>query len=323
MLSRARRQPAAGRFRLSARAGASTGSILAGLPQTSAIVASLLLAGCGGGVHRLVADTPVRLGRPYMIGGRTYAPYDDTRYDAIGEASWYGTREQGHATANGERFDRRRVSAAHPTLPLPSYVEVTRLDTGRRMIVRVNDRGPFARDRVLDLSREAARGLDIDRAGRALVRVRRVTPTSGQAKALRRGYPVMLASVSPTASPQGVGPAPALPPSLPIVPRAPGPISPPLSLPVPVPVPDTSLPLAHWIVVATPADADAADALASALAGEGGRVEAAGGGYRVLTGPYSSAPARADALARLASRGYQGAVALDAPASIANGTTPP
>jgi rare lipoprotein A len=274
-------------------------------------------------VHRLVSDAPARLGRPYTVAGRTYVPYDDSRYDTIGEVSWYGTREQGRPTANGERFDRRRVSAAHPTLPLPSYVEVTRLDTGRRMIVRVNDRGPFARDRILDLSQEAARGLDIDRAGRALVRVRRVTPTSAQAKALRRGFPVMLSSVSATASPPGVGPAPALPRSLPVVPRSPVPIPPPSVAPVPPPASGTALPLAFWIVVATPADPDAADALASALAGEGGRVEASGGGYRVLTGPYPDGATRADALARLATRGYQGAVALDAPEPIANGTTPP
>ncbi|WP_419825356.1 septal ring lytic transglycosylase RlpA family protein [Sphingomonas sp.] len=265
-----------------------------------------------------MADAPVRLGRPYAVGGRTYVPYDDSRYDTIGEASWYGTREQGRPTANGERFDRRRVSAAHPTLPLPSYVEVTRLDTGQRMIVRVNDRGPFARDRILDLSREAAHELDIDRAGRALVRVRRVTPTSGQAKALRRGYPIMLASVRATASPPGVGPVPASPRPLPRAPVA----TPPLAVPPSRPQ-DVIATSGYWIVVATPADPDAADALASVLAGEGGRVEPSGGGYRVLTGPYVDAVARADALARLASRGYQGAVALDAPGLIANGTTLP
>ncbi|HLY91333.1 MAG TPA: septal ring lytic transglycosylase RlpA family protein, partial [Acetobacteraceae bacterium] len=147
----------------------------------------LLLAGCGGGVHGLVPDTPVKLGRPYMVGGRSYVPVDNPAYDQIGEASWYGNAEQGRSTANGETFYRQRPSAAHTTLPLPSYVEVTRLDTGQRILVRVNDRGPYARDRILDLSEEAARELGIQRAGRALVRVRRVTPGSSERKRLQRG----------------------------------------------------------------------------------------------------------------------------------------
>ena len=260
----------------------------------------LLLAGCGGGVHRLVADTPVRIGRPYAIAGRSFVPRDDPGYDTIGEASWYGTHEQGRRTASGETFDKRRVSAAHTTLPLPSYVEVTRLDTGDRMIVRINDRGPFARDRILDLSREAAREIGVDRAGHALVRVRRVTPTAKQAKALRRGYPVMLSRVDPSASRLGVGPRPVLPAQLPVMPRAAIVRTPPA-------------PGQRQIVVATPADPDAADALASALAGEGGRAVATGGGYRVVTGPYPDEDARSAALARLHARGYGGAVALDAP----------
>ena len=165
----------------------------------------LLLAGCGGGVHGLVADTPVKLGRPYVVGGRSYAPVDDPSYDQVGEASWYGNAEQGRATANGETFYRQRPSAAHRTLPLPSYVEVTRLDTGERILVRINDRGPYARDRILDLSEEAARELGIERAGRALVRVRRVTPGRGERKRLQRGYPVVLSSVEPTATPLRVG----------------------------------------------------------------------------------------------------------------------
>ncbi|HEY0316486.1 MAG TPA: septal ring lytic transglycosylase RlpA family protein [Sphingomonas sp.] len=277
-----------------------------------------LLAACaGGGTHRLVADTPVKLGRPYAAGGKVYAPADDSRYDRTGLASWYGNREQGHATANGERFDRRRVSAAHPTLPMPSYVAVTRLDTGRTMLVRINDRGPYARDRILDLSEEAARQLGIDQAGTALVRVRRVTPDASQRDALRRGYPVMLASVAPTATPPRAGrmaisKAPALSPTA---------VAPPPDAeypPEPAPSPYSASPIvlrpaASEILVASPADPDAADALASALAPEGGHVVAAGGGYRVVTGPYPDEAARTAALARLRARGYQGAAALDAP----------
>jgi rare lipoprotein A len=326
-----------------------------------ALAATAWLAACAGGPHALVPDTPVKLGRPYTVGGRVYAPADDTQYDRTGLASWYGNREQGHSTANGERFDRRRVSAAHPTLPMPSYVAVTRLDTGRTMLVRINDRGPYARDRILDLSEEAARQLGIDRAGTALVRVRRVTPTAQQRDALRRGYPVMLASAPPSAPPSRAyrpaptnavpmtpapyeapapyaTPAPVPPPpnaeylpepagepdtlAPPSSVRSQPPITPPTTAPRPVAAPSSS----REILVATPSDPDAADALASALSAEHGRAVSAGTGYRVVTGPYPDEAARAAALARLRARGYQGAAALDAPIthpSEATGNTLP
>ncbi len=300
-------------------------------------MAMALLAACAGGPHSLVSDTPVRVGRPYTVNGRVYVPADDTQYDRTGIASWYGNREQGNPTANGERFDRRRVSAAHPTLPMPCYVAVTRLDTGRTMLVRINDRGPYARDRILDLSEEAARQLGMDRAGSAPVRVRRVTPTSEQRDALRRGYPVMLASTAPVATPPRlyqaapmarVAPAPtaaSIQAPLPPPPGAeylPEPTPEPYSTPAPMPAPPSLAPppvpvvtrssASRQILVARPADPDAADALASALRSEGGHVVAAAGGYRVVTGPYPDEATRAAALARLHMRGYQGAIALDA-----------
>ena len=283
---------------------------------------ALLLAGCGGGgLHRLVPDTPVKLGRPYTVAGRTYVPSDDPDYDQIGEASWYGNVEQGHHTASGEIFYRQRPSAAYRTLPLPSYVEVTRLDTGRRILVRVNDRGPFARDRILDLSQEAAKELDIDRAGRAMVRVRRVSPKARDREKLRRGYPVELASVAPTATPPRVGriaPSMAGTVQQPYTPRpqpAPVPVAPPLA---PPPV------AGRQILIASPADPDAADAIATSLADEGAHVVATGGGYRVVTGPYIDDAGLSAALARLHARGYQGATAVDPfPIQAPNGPSLP
>jgi rare lipoprotein A len=273
---------------------------------------AFLLAGCGGGgLHRLVLDTPVKLGRPYTVAGRTYVPTDDVDYDQIGEASWYGNAEQGRHTASGETFYRQRPSAAHKTLPLPSYVEVTRLDTGRRILVRVNDRGPFARDRIVDLSLEAAKELDIDRAGRAMVRVRRVTPSARDREKLRRGYPVELASVAPTATPPRVGriaPSMAGTVQQPYVPR-PRPQPQPMA-PSPTP-PASPMPAGRQVLIAAPADPDAADAIATSLAGEGAHVVASGGGYRVVTGPYSDDTSLSAALARLRMRGYQGAIAFD------------
>jgi len=144
---------------------------------------ALLLAGCGGH-YRPVADTPVRIGPPYQVRGVTYTPAAAPGYDVIGRASWYG-EESGDRTANGERLRARAITAAHPTLPLPSYVEVTAIDSGRTILVRVNDRGPFARGRVIDLSRGAARLLAL--APDAPVRVRVVEPAEADRARLRHG----------------------------------------------------------------------------------------------------------------------------------------
>ncbi|NIJ06976.1 rare lipoprotein A (peptidoglycan hydrolase) [Sphingomonas vulcanisoli] len=145
----------------------------------------------------MVADTPVKIGRPYQVRGVTYTPADDAHYDETGLASWYGPQGQHGTTANGERFDGRRVGAAHKTLPLPSYVEVTALASGRRILVRVNDRGPFVAGRIIDLSYGAAELLGIARAGTARVRVRRVYPSESDRRLLRSGRPALaLPSVS-------------------------------------------------------------------------------------------------------------------------------
>src|SRR3546814_710540 len=117
---------------------------LAGM--TSALLA---LSACAGGNYRPVADAPVRIGPAYTIRGATYVPAAAPAYDALGYASWYGS-ESGNRTANGEKFRPGWITAAHTTLPLPHYVEVTALDSGRRIIARVNDRGPFARSRGID-----------------------------------------------------------------------------------------------------------------------------------------------------------------------------
>jgi rare lipoprotein A len=152
-----------------------------------ALPLAMSLAACGSGVHyRPVSDTPVRIGKPYTIRGVTYVPAADPGYDMLGYASWYG-EESGSQTANGERFRPDAITAANKTLPLPSYVEVTDLDSGKRIIVRVNDRGPFATGRVIDLSRGAAEQLGMRRKGVARVRVRVVQPPEKVRKRLRNG----------------------------------------------------------------------------------------------------------------------------------------
>lgn len=117
-----------------------------------------------------------KVGKPYQVRGVWYTPRHEPDYDRTGVASWYGNAFHMKPTANGERFDMYAVTAAHPTLPLPSIVEVTNLENGRSLQVRVNDRGPFVEDRLIDLSAEGARQLGFDRKGLAKVRVRYVGP---------------------------------------------------------------------------------------------------------------------------------------------------
>lgn len=134
-----------------------------------------------------VSDETVKIGAPYTVGGTTYTPADAAQYDEVGYASHYGSELAGRPTANGETFNPAGASAAHKTLPMPSYVEVTALDTGRTILVRVNDRGPFASDRLIDLSEGAARQLGIGAEGVAGVRVRRVNPPEQEKSVLRQG----------------------------------------------------------------------------------------------------------------------------------------
>jgi rare lipoprotein A len=115
-----------------------------------------------------------QVGKPYQVEGRWYTPKEEPQYDVLGVASWYGEAFHRRMTSNGEWFDMDYLSAAHPTLPLPSYVKVTNLDTGRAVIVRVNDRGPFAADRIIDVSKKCAEELGFKDRGTAEVRVQYV-----------------------------------------------------------------------------------------------------------------------------------------------------
>ena len=110
------------------------------------------------------------VGKPYKIAGKTYLP-NEKPYAVEGTASWYGADFHGRRTANGEIFDRKSISAAHPTMPLPSYARVTNLRNSRSMIVRVNDRGPYHGGRVMDVSQRVAEALDFRSAGTARVKV--------------------------------------------------------------------------------------------------------------------------------------------------------
>lgn len=132
---------------------------------------------------RLVASGPVpkgggryMVGKPYVVKGKTFVPKENPGYDKVGVASWYGDAFHGRMTANGELYDKEHLSAAHPTLPLPSYARVTNLNTGSSVVVRINDRGPFHKGRIIDLSRKTADMLDMKHSGTGEVRVQYVGP---------------------------------------------------------------------------------------------------------------------------------------------------
>lgn len=118
----------------------------------------------------------VQVGKPYRVAGKWYHPKEDPDYSKVGKASWYGNAFHGRLTANGEIYDMTHLSAAHPTMPLPSYARVTNMENGASVIVRVNDRGPFAHNRIIDLSRRAAELLDYKNSGVATVKVDYVGP---------------------------------------------------------------------------------------------------------------------------------------------------
>ena len=133
---------------------------------------ALALSACGGGRTPDAKLPPkVKVGKPYQVFGKTYYPRYEPNYDETGMASWYGPGFHGNKTASGERFDQDDMTAAHRTLPMPSMVRVTNLSNGKSAIVRVNDRGPFSKDRIIDLSRASAQKLGIIGSGTGRVRV--------------------------------------------------------------------------------------------------------------------------------------------------------
>lgn len=151
------------------------------------LVCAGLLWACGDDKTRIPADAPgyvkgkavhptIKIGKPYRVMGKKYYPEYEPDYDETGLASWYGPNFHGKMTANGEKYNQWAMTAAHKTLPLPSMVRVTDLKTDRSIVVRVNDRGPFADGRIIDLSRAAAEELGVRARGLAKVRVEYLKP---------------------------------------------------------------------------------------------------------------------------------------------------
>ena len=131
-----------------------------------------------------------KVGKPYKIMGKTYYPKEDYNYSEVGVASWYGSDFHNKKTANGEKYDMHTLTAAHRTLPLPSIVKVTNLENGRSLVLRVNDRGPYAKNRIIDISKRGAQLLGFQTKGTAKVRVELMEKESKELKAALTGQKI-------------------------------------------------------------------------------------------------------------------------------------
>jgi rare lipoprotein A len=266
---------------------------------------------------------------PYQVGGRWYYPHAQPGYDEVGLASWYGAKFHNHTTANGEIFNQDGFSAAHPTLPLPSVIEVTNLANGRRVRVRLNDRGPFVDGRILDLSRAAAAELGFEQEGVARVRVRYIGPAPPLASGVMlaaapvRAVPERSES-SPPEPQRAPAPTPILPPyetagvqpaSAPAAPSmtsGPPAIQPPPA-PRPPPVPAALAPsLTYTVQAATFRSRENAER-AAAMLGDAGRtsiqpIEAGGVTlYRVMVIGFPDEESAAEAWVHVRDAGFPGA----------------
>ena len=246
-----------------------------------------------------VRITPPDTSGPNATSGNGTSP---DRYDEVGYATWYGEELGSDArTSSGAPFDPNGFTAAHRTLPLGSFVEVTALDTGRTILVQVNDRGPSQRTLLIDLSRGAAQALGI--TARAGVRIRRVTPTPSDLAALRQGQP----GAPRLDTPAGLLSAlrQRLPGGAPPSPAPPTPLIRPAYRPTPAPIANDGAAApargGYFVQVAAFSSRDRATALARALSGT---VSGGNGIWRVRTGPYANAGQAAQARDAIARRGY-------------------
>ena len=263
------------------------GAVIVGLTALLAACASVGAVVPGGEGRRPVETAIVRdpapivsgTMRPYQIRGRWYRPAEDTGYNQVGMASWYGDQFNGRPTATGERFDMHAMTAAHKTLPLPSMVEVTNMANGRTAVLRVNDRGPFVDDRIIDLSRGAAEDLGLLSRGVGEVRVRYLGPAPRLG-----GGRLQQASATPVR-------------------------------PAPRPVEQASLaePSRFWVQAGAFADPLAARLSAESLGGGASVAPADVDGrrlYRVMVGPWSDANAAEQARLSVVARGVRDALLI-------------
>jgi len=223
--------------------------------------------------------------RPYQIRGRWYRPAEQPNYDEVGLASWYGAQHNGRPTSTGERFDMTALTGAHKTLPLPSLVEVTNRANGRRVILRVNDRGPFVDSRIIDLSRAAAEELGLLSQGVGEVRVRYV----GRAPRGGGGTPMRRAEATAPSQPTPGRPAAAAAP------------------------PAGSEASTYWVQAGAFADRRAAKRFADRLGDRAAVQDIRSGGqalFRVVVGPWPDANAAEQARQAVIARGFGDALLI-------------
>ena len=250
-----------------------------GLALTSAACASVggstpaSRGGANAAAPPVVTDpAPIVSGtmRAYQVRGRWYRPEEQPNYDEVGLASWYGDQFNGRPTATGEIFDMHALTAAHKTLPLPGLIEVTNTANGRRVVLRVNDRGPFVDNRILDLSRGAAQELGLLQAGVGQVRVRYL----GRAPRLGGGRLLQMAEAAPAR------PQPAVEPRQ------------------------------FWVQAAAFSDGERARRAAETLGRSARVDDARQGLFRVLLGPWPDANAAERARQAAIARGYGDAMLI-------------
>jgi rare lipoprotein A len=286
---------------------------------------ALLLAGCASGpesgAYRHLGGV-YTVGGPYEINGVWYYPAIDYHYDKTGVASWYGVEFDGKYTANGEIYDMNLLTAAHTTLPLPSIVQVTNLENGRSLRLRVNDRGPFADGRLIDVSRRAAQLLGFENRGTAPVRVRILREESITAAAAMPNGEIVGAESAGGDPVQPAAAASQLPAPLGTSPQAAAPRATIVAIPIsaqeippsaPIVAADNSRPSGRiYIQAGAFAVRDNAERVRARIAGLGSiavttalvdGIEV----YRVRLGPVDSAAAADRLLARVVNSGYPGA----------------
>lgn len=288
-------------------------------------------SGGGGSAQR----GTYKIGNPYKIDGVTYTPQETFTLVETGVASWYGPGFHGKSTANGERYDQSDRTAAHRTLQMPAVVRVTNLDNGMSTVVRVNDRGPFARNRIIDLSRTAAQELDMVRNGTARVRIEQLQAESMVVKdvAIGGGGPseqhealAQLASgrrTSPAAAQTQVAAAPVPVAPEPVVVPPPAPPQTVIATPPPPPPPAAAGPSVASLSTAVPTSSangfyvqvgafgtrDAAERQRGAIRSYGNpEISPVSFGnrevFRVRLGPYTTMDAAAIVADRLKRSGY-------------------
>ncbi|MFQ5958237.1 MAG: septal ring lytic transglycosylase RlpA family protein [Alphaproteobacteria bacterium] len=273
---------------------------------------------------RVVAGPPAspqgayKIGEPYRVDGVWYRPAEDPHYDRVGVASWYGSDFHGRRTANGAVYDMNGLSAAHKTLPMPSLVRVTNLENGRSLVLTVNDRGPFVRGRIIDVSRRAAQLLGFYHKGTARVRVQAVGewPKATLIAATAPGpAPALVAAPSPSpetaAMPAAAAPSPAIIAREPLLPPVVvAAVEPPATAPAVV-----SAGRAMYVQAAAFSDPDNARRASNRLGrlGPGRTVRATVGGrdvYRVQLGPLATRAAANALLDRVIAAGHRDAYVI-------------